>query len=298
MNIVNGDDTYVLGDMLGKGGFSSVYIATLNDKRYAVKIIKKSTKPSAIRAVKEEMENHPKMNHENIVKLYLKFSDELNYYLVLEYCSLGTLLELRKNREHFSNEEIKHFILQTSNGIAYIHSMMIIHGDIKLANIFLAENNQVKIGDFGFSKKIDSADTKIIQVSGTPNYMAPEIFDSKGYSFSVDIWALTVIFYILIYNIGPFQASTIKQTYKNISNIAYSFPEDVPINDRFREIISGIFIKNVNSRLTIHDIINRLSVDDIDALIVQNTNEKSNVDDNGVGSIIQDFIGDLSLSWF
>ena len=97
-------------------------------------------------------------------------------------------------------------------GIKYIHSKNIVHRDLKLGNLFLTGNMQLKIGDFGLSERILGPNHKSQSLSGTPNYIAPEILMKGGHSFEVDIWAIGVIAYTLLVGAPPFQAKTSKAT--------------------------------------------------------------------------------------
>ena len=93
----------------------------------------------------------------------------------------------------------------------------IIHRDIKLANIFINDNYEIKIGDFGLAAKIDFEGEKKKTICGTPNYIAPEILEGKtGHSYEVDIWSLGVIIYTLIIGKPPFETPDVKTTYKKI----------------------------------------------------------------------------------
>jgi polo-like kinase 1 len=68
-------------------------------------------------------------------------------------------------------------------GVQYLHSQKIIHRDLKLANIFLSRNGEIKIGDFGLATKLDTRSERRRTLCGTPNYIAPEILERKGYGF-------------------------------------------------------------------------------------------------------------------
>lgn len=95
-------------------------------------------------------------------------------------------------------------MLQVLEGLEYLHAQKIIHRDLKLGNLFLNEHMNIKIGDFGLATRIDFYGEKKKTICGTPNYIAPEILESKGHSYEVDVWSVGVIIYTLIYGRPPF----------------------------------------------------------------------------------------------
>ncbi len=99
---------------------------------------------------------------------------------------------------------------------------------LKLGNLFINERMQLKVGDFGLAAKVVFEGEKKRTICGTPNYIAPEILDSKlGHSYEVDFWSIGVILYTLLVGRPPFESPEVKQTYKRIKANAYAFPEGV-----------------------------------------------------------------------
>lgn len=105
-------------------------------------------------------------------------------------------------------------MLQLISAMEYLHSLRIIHRDLKMANIFLDKEVNLKLGDFGLSAKIEFAEEKKRTMCGTPNYIAPEIIQGEsGHSYEVDIWSTGVICYAMILGRPPFETSDVKKTY-------------------------------------------------------------------------------------
>ena len=94
------------------------------------------------------------------------------------------------------------------------------------------EKMQIKVGDFGLAAKVNFEGEKKRTICGTPNYIAPEILDSKiGHSYEIDYWSIGVILYTLLYGRPPFESPEVKQTYKKIKACQYHFPENVAVCD-------------------------------------------------------------------
>jgi len=131
------------------------------------------------------------------------------------------------------------------NALKYLHQHRVIHRDLKLGNLFINEKMEVKVGDFGLAAKIDFDGERKRTICGTPNYIAPEVLEGKtGHSYEVDIWSLGVIIYTLIIGKPPFETTDVKATYDRIKKNSYSFPENVPISDGARELITRILCKD------------------------------------------------------
>lgn len=97
--------------------------------------------------------------------------------------------------------------------LQYLHRRRVIHRDLKLGNLFLDKNMRLKVGDFGLAAQLEFAGDRRRTICGTPNYIAPEILDSKhGHSFEVDIWSLGVIVYTMVFGRPPFETSDVKTT--------------------------------------------------------------------------------------
>jgi serine/threonine-protein kinase ULK/ATG1 len=143
------------------------------------------------------------------VELVDTFDTTHSCYLVFEYCEQGDLEKYLKEyyyREQVPEETAQAIIYSIADAVALIHEKGIAHRDIKLANILLKKDFQIKLADFGFAK--ESQNNMFMQTyCGTPITMAPEIIQNKPYDKKVDIWSLGVITYQLVYGKLPFPIS-------------------------------------------------------------------------------------------
>jgi len=166
---------------------------------------------NGIQLIENEINILRELNHPNIVRQYETFTDESNskLYIVMEYCENGDLdkliLQNKNNNKIIDEQLIWDILIQTLNALKYIHNdKNIIHRDIKPSNIFLDKNYNIKLGDFGLSRKYfnEYANT----ILGTPLYMAPELLEKKKYNVEADIWALGCSIYEITNFIIPFEA--------------------------------------------------------------------------------------------
>lgn len=121
------------------------------------------------------------------------------------YLLIQTLSEYLKAKKRVSVAQTKSFLHQLLSALKYIHSNKVIHRDLKLGNIFLGKNLEIKVGDFGLAAKLEFSEERKRTICGTPNYIAPEIITgSVGYSYEVDIWSCGVICFALLFGKPPF----------------------------------------------------------------------------------------------
>lgn len=213
---------------LGRGSFGTCFIFQQNGRKksYACKIVRKHRLNSKTHwhTIKGEVIIHSCLSHKNIVQFYRVFEDRNFIYTLQELCLNGTLSDLLRKRKCLTIVETKYYVRQIIFGVNYLHQKCIVHGDLKLSNVFLNEKMCVKIGDFGLADTVEG--DKVLQVAwGTPNYMAPEIVERRGRSYKVDIWAVGCIIYYLIVGKPPFQGYDDLSTFERIRRCEVSVYE-------------------------------------------------------------------------
>eukprot|EP01083_Nonionella_stella_P197574 726281_1 len=187
---------------LGKGTFGQVYkgIDLKIDEFVAIKKMNKTD----YKSIQRELSLLNKCKCKYIIKLLNEHSYSNYHWIVLEYCSGGSI----EGRAGKCNErELKKITFDVLQGLCYLHSQKIIHRDIKPSNILHSSHGIYKLADFGISKDINETLKRTLDI-GTSYFMAPEIInhnsDEKGYDESVDIWSLGVTLYKLITNSFPY----------------------------------------------------------------------------------------------
>ncbi|XP_061685671.1 serine/threonine-protein kinase PLK1-like [Syngnathoides biaculeatus] len=219
---------YARGRFLGKGGFAKCYEITDVESQqvFACKIVPKTLiiKSHQREKMTSEITIHKSLEHPNIVGFRGFFEDDDFVFVVLEICKRRSLLELHKRRKAVTEPEARYYMTQLLRGVQYLHNNRIIHRDLKLGNIFLNDDMDVKIGDFGLATKIEFDDERKKTLCGTPNYIAPEVLCKKGHSYEVDVWSLGCILYTLLVGKPPFETSCLKETYNRIKKNNYTIP--------------------------------------------------------------------------
>ena len=208
---------YKRGKRLGVGGFGEVYefIEIDTNEKRAAKIISNSRidDPQSQNAFFYEKKFNELLGFKYLCKCYNIFNDDKNTYFILEYMKNKTLNELNEKRR-LSELEIKHYCFELLLAIEYLHKMNIIHRDIKLSNVLINENMEIRLCDFGLA--IDNGIKEQKNICGTLNYIAPELYNKRGgglkYSFKTDIWAFGVLMYSLFFHKAPFKKNQRKKS--------------------------------------------------------------------------------------
>ncbi|KAL4164359.1 hypothetical protein KRP22_004225 [Phytophthora ramorum] len=254
--------TYVKGKFLGKGGFARCYELKCEQtgKIYAGKVVAKASlvKPKAKQKFTSEIKIHKSLHHPQVVQFEHFFEDADNAYILLELCRNQSMSDLMRRRKRLSESEVRFYMRQLVDGLAYLHENLVIHRDLKLGNLFLTSDMRLKIGDFGLATRLDNPEDRKRTMCGTPNYIAPEILSGQrgdGHSFEVDIWSTGVVMYTLIVGRPPFETDDVKATYKRIRANQYDFPETVQVSKSAQSLIRGILRSDPGARPSLEQIL-------------------------------------------
>jgi eukaryotic-like serine/threonine-protein kinase len=189
---IEGQGRYALAEMVGRGGFATVWRARslkgiLRGKDVAVKVIPVYSAGERSRALREGQIAEG-LRHKNIVETLEVIPGDHEIYLVTEYVNGMPLDEAAKS---YSVEEIVNSLTQILEALVYAHAQGIIHRDIKPQNALVDARGRVKLTDFGVAFR--AGDTRLTRVGfavGTPGYIAPEILDGADPTALTDIYAV------------------------------------------------------------------------------------------------------------
>ncbi|XP_078692794.1 serine/threonine-protein kinase PLK1-like [Branchiostoma floridae x Branchiostoma belcheri] len=248
---------YVRGRFLGKGGFARCYELTDLQTRQIVagKIVPKVllSKPHQKDKMTMEIAIHRSLNHPHIVAFHGFFEDKDFVYVLLELCRRRSMMELHKRRKTVTEPEARYYMMQTLKACLYLHDNKVIHRDLKLGNLFLNDEMEIKVGDFGLATKVDFDGERKRTLCGTPNYIAPEVLGKKGHSYEVDAWSIGCIMYTLLCGKPPFETHSLKETYMRIRKNEYFIPQRV--SPTARALIAKLLQSDPGERPTVQQII-------------------------------------------
>jgi serine/threonine protein kinase len=242
---------------LNTGAFGAVYEGIEGDnvaKRVAIKIQGVDCGISESNMLMEL--SH--YNYSNIIHYKDRFFDlkGKKMYIVMEYCSDGTLL--KKIEEHISEKNAQKIFSQIVAGLENIHALDIIHSDLKPENILFRNKSieSLTMIDFGLSQKCKCGIVDDKRIGGTANYIAPEIYNKEGLTKKSDIWSMGVILYEMLFHITPFEniPFDIKKLVQKIITEKPQFPPNHKYSKDVENLIEGMLRKNKEIRLTLADI--------------------------------------------
>ncbi|KAJ3270134.1 Map microtubule affinity-regulating kinase [Terramyces sp. JEL0728] len=195
-----------------------------------------------------------RFDHPNIIKTYKIIDSEEEAYIIMEYASGGELMDYVVSKKHLEEVEARKLFRQLVSAVDYCHESKVVHRDLKLENILLNEAGSVLVSDFGLGRTFNPGE-RLKTFCGTPTHAAPEMVTGQKYNGAkIDIWAMGVILYVMVTGILPFQGSSIKELFTNISKANYATP--YYLSSDLKELLSLIFVANPNKRISIEGIRN------------------------------------------
>ena len=242
---------YDIVSMIGRSSGSCVYkIRCLKTGKFAaLKVIEKSTDSfeKTKRRLSNETDIHVTLQHPNVLRLYNHFEDNDNYYLLLELCERGDLSSYLKSTGPLSEDKIRKIGREIAEGIRYLHSNRVLHRDLKLCNILIADDGAVKICDFGLAVKLKDDSEERETLCGTPNYISPEIVNKHSYNQKADCWAFGCILYALATGNPPFEGRTVKETLQKIQQFNFKLPQK--LSPQFKDLLQSLISPDTSKRL-------------------------------------------------
>ncbi|XP_060062977.1 NUAK family SNF1-like kinase 1 [Ylistrum balloti] len=242
---------------LGEGSYGKVKLAMEKSTReqVAIKYIKKGkiNDDTDLTRLRREIRILSSLNHPNIVNVREVFENKDRIILVMDCATGGELYDYISNRSRLSEADARRIFRQIVSAIHCCHQNGIVHRDLKLENIVLDQEGNVKIADFGLSNYF--SENKLLSTyCGSPLYASPEIVNGNPYHGpEVDCWSLGVVLYTLVYGAMPFDSSDFKVLRKQISNGDYYEPTN---SAECAGLIRHLLTVNPAKRAGLKDILN------------------------------------------
>ncbi|KAH7058490.1 kinase-like domain-containing protein [Linnemannia elongata] len=238
--------------IIGKGSFGKVRMVERREtgKVYALKYISKAQviKMEAVRNILRERQILESLDHAFVVNMRFAFQDDEYMYMCMDLM-MGGDLRFHMNRRAFGEDVVRFWIAELCSAVSHLHSLGIVHRDIKPDNVLLDEKGHAHLTDFNIGCKLTPEKPILTSQSGTVAYMAPEVFKSTGYGTSVDWWAVGILFYECIYNKRPFQTENIPELRRAIGNQTIEYPHQKGVSQDCVEVIQGFLKRDPNERL-------------------------------------------------
>ncbi|KAK7341064.1 hypothetical protein VNO80_23988 [Phaseolus coccineus] len=267
---------------ISRGAFGRVFLAKkkITGDLFAIKVLKKADmiRKNAVQSILAERDILISVRNPFVVRFFYSFTCRENLYLVMEYLNGGDLYSMLRNLGCLDENMARVYIAEVVLALEYLHSLNVIHRDLKPDNLLIGQDGHIKLTDFGLSKVglINSTDdlsapsfSAILEddepkpthsfkreerqrqsVVGTPDYLAPEILLGMGHGVTADWWSVGVILYELLVGIPPFNAEHPQQIFDNIINRDIQWPK-IPDEISFEayDLINKLLNENPVQRL-------------------------------------------------
>lgn len=246
---------FILQEQLGAGGMGAVYRAldTSLQRYVAVKVLRgydasgsqESTRVQNDR-LRREAVAQARLNHAHVVTIYyVGREEEEEPFLAMELLP-GPTLQQRLIDGPLPYVEVVLYALQVIGALEAADRSGLIHGDIKPSNLLMAGQGHVKLSDFGLARRSGTSDTGG-GVSGTPNYIAPELVSGGAPSRQTDMYALGVTLFELAFGRRPFSLTgeTLHEQLQTHQTAQVEYPEKWPIEipEQFQEVLDRLLAK-------------------------------------------------------
>jgi hypothetical protein len=221
---------YHLGEVLGRGGMGTVFLAehALLKRRTAVKTLSQTLSPESVARFEEEVHHASHLTHPNTIEIYdFGRTEEGLFYYAMEYLEGMTLARLVREHGPLPPERAVHLLRQMCASLGEAHRKGPVHQDIKPQNVMVCERggeyDVVKVLDFGLVARVRAADTQLLsRRRGTPLYMAPERVTGTVWADArADVYSVGAVAYYLLTGRPVFEAV-------DLADLLHAVVNDVP----------------------------------------------------------------------
>lgn len=243
----------VVQRIVGKGGYGVVKLVRHQKSvtRYALKCVERARlKTEKDRnLLRREREILIAVDHPFILKMVRSFKDALCVYFLTELVTGGELLDILDQMDTLNRYQTQFYLGSVVVAFEYLHDKCIAYRDLKPENVLLDGDGYVKLIDFGAAKKLDGPMEKSYTLLGTPQFMAPEMVLSQGYTPAADVWAIGICMHEFMVGYLPFDGKDQISIFKQIvSKNPLRIPENLDDVDA-RELMARLLQKSPDARI-------------------------------------------------
>merc|ERR1719382_1467480 len=233
---------------IGTGTFARVCLCQEEHTReyYALKVMAKHdlVRQKQVAHVKSEKAILEQVSHPFLLELLWSHQDSSFLYMLFPYVVGGELFSYLRRAGNFPAATTLFYSAEIVSALEYLHSLSIIYRDLKPENLLLDSDGHLKIIDFGFAKKVSD---RTWTLCGTPEYLAPEIIQSKGHNKAVDWWALGILLYEMLAGYPPFFDDNPFGIYEKILGGKIDWPRH--IDPLAKDLIKKFLVQDRTKRL-------------------------------------------------
>lgn len=251
--VANSLDSFEIIKVIGKGSFGKVFMVKERQSAeiYALKVLRKDyiVKRNQVEHTKTERNILGYIHHPFIVGMKMAFQSQDKLYFVLEYCAGGELFFHLGRLGKFSESRSRFYTAEIILALKYIHSLGIVYRDLKPENILLDVHGHLRLTDFGLSKEgVRDCSSGCRTFCGTPEYLAPEILERKGYGRAVDWWSLGALLFEMLTGLPPFYCSDKQKLFEKVRHSELDYPSDT-VKPAAKSLLQGLLTKDPLKRL-------------------------------------------------
>ena len=271
-------DKYIIKKEISRNGDISIILLVEDKCTHQIYVAKMHNKEDYKKLIENEIEIFHFLNRPQYIVNFIEYGEgnlikknieENKKYIILKYCSKGTLFDYcNLLEEGFKKDFAKLIFYKILKRIEFIHGNEIVHLDIKLENILLDEQYNLEICDFGSSVKDERRKLENLKNHvGTKNYYSPQIFYAKEFKkpkikfngFKNDIYSLGICLFILVTGKLPFQDyNEYNDAKSNFDSFFQNFEEtnnfNEPLSEEFKELFKRMISFKEGNRPSIEEI--------------------------------------------
>jgi serine/threonine protein kinase len=247
MNAITEIGRFEIVREIAKGGQGSVYLAkdAQLERQVAIKLLRTSSSQKN-ESLLREARLTSKFQHTNIVTLYDAGEHEGVPYLVYAFIEGETLADLLKHSGLLSLTLAARMAASILDGLDYAHRQGVMHLDVKPANVIVAANGQPMLLDFGIARHVENNAKVTNEISGTPQYMAPERINAQGAEFSSDIFSVGIMLYEMVTGKRAVDGNSVFQILHRAVNEKVISPST--LNSSIDERLEVIILKAISKK--------------------------------------------------